>query len=90
MQRAITTVSVLVISLVFITLPAVAATINVNYSLSNGESMSFELDGAAKNTTGLEFSPVNLDFDVDGSYDLSTIAYCVELTQSVGNNNTYS
>jgi len=69
---------------------AVAATMNVNYSLSNGEPVSYTLDGGdTKDTTGLEFSPVNLDFDMDGSYDLSTIAYCVELTQGVGNGNTF-
>ncbi len=90
MQRLIIKMAVLMVFLVFVAGPSMAATINVNYSLSNGEAMSLSFNGSSMDTTGLEFSPVNLDFDVDGTYDLATIAYCVELTQSVGNNDTYS
>ncbi len=65
-----------------------AATINVNYSLSDGRAVTVKYNGNI-DTYGLEFSPVNIDFDMDGSYDLATIGYCVELTQGVGSGDTY-
>ncbi len=90
MKRLTTRITFLLLILSLSAGSAVAATINVNYSLSNGEAISYTLDSAdIKDTYGLEFSPINLDFDMDGSYDLSTIAYCVELTQGVGNDDTY-
>jgi hypothetical protein len=81
--------AVWIVLLMFAAGPSMAATINVNYSLSNGEPVTIDFNGSMS-TYGLEFTPVNLDFDMDGSYDLATIAYCVELTQGVGNGNTYN
>lgn len=78
-----------VVLLMLLAGPSMAATINVNYSTSNGKQVKIDYNGTV-NTYGLEFSPVNLDFDMDGAYDLATIAYCVELTQSVNNGNTYN
>jgi Thioester domain len=89
MQRLTVTTSVLWVFLLFAAGPSVAATINVNYSLNNGEPVDIKFNGSDMSTYGLEFSPVNLDFDMDGSYDLATIAYCVELTQGVGSGDTY-
>ena len=67
-----------------------AATIKMGYSTTNGEAIAYTINGAAKSTLALEFSPVELDFDDDGSYDLTTISYCVDLLQTTGNGSVYA
>jgi hypothetical protein len=68
---------------------SMAATIKVSYDLNNGQAVTIEYNGTM-NTYGLEFSPIQLDLDEDGTYDVTTIAYCVELDQSVSNGDEYS
>jgi hypothetical protein len=73
--------------------PLSAATIEVKFSTSNGQKFDYTIDGKVKtNSWALEFSPVRLDFDSDsGTWtpDLTTISYCVDLHQSVGNGNRF-
>jgi hypothetical protein len=73
--------------------PLSAATIEVKFSTANGQKIDYTIDGKSKtNRWALEFSPVRLDFDSDSSSwtpDLTTISYCVDLHQSVGNGNKY-
>ncbi len=73
--------------------PLSAATLDVKFSTANGQKIDYTIDGNVKtNSWALEFSPVQLDFDSDTSTwtpDLTTIAYCVDLFQGVGNGNRY-
>jgi hypothetical protein len=70
-----------------------AATIEVKFSTANGQKINYTIDGKVKtNSWALQFSPVRLDYDNDPTTwtpDLTTLSYCVDLHQSVGNGNRY-
>jgi hypothetical protein len=88
MRRFNTSSYIWLVLLILLAGPSVAATMQANYDLNNGQAVTIEY-GGTKSTYGLEFSPILLDFNKDGAYDLTTIAYCVDLDQSVSSGDVY-